>query len=549
MLQTRVGKRTAHAALSIAIQMVKEGLISEKEAIMRVQPDQLDQLLHPQFKKDAAYKTIAKGLNASPGAAVGKAVFSAKDAVAAKENGEKSILVRWETNPDDLAGMIAAEGILTSHGGKTSHAAVIARGMGAPCVCGVDTLQINAEKKQAKVVNTDIVIKEGDIISLDGSTGDVVLGEVELSEAEFTEDLDVMLKWADKIARMEVHANADNPHDAELSRKFGATGIGLCRTEHMFLGDRKEIIQNYILSENVDTSAKCLKQLRDAQSGDFYEMFKAMDSLPVVVRLLDPPLHEFLENGRELEVKIAKLEARGEAKERIAEMKAFLDRVDSFAEANPMLGMRGCRLGIIYPDLPIMQARAICTATAKLIKEGYNPKPHIMVPLVSTTEELDTVRKYCESTIAQVEKDYDIRLDIPIGSMIELPRAAVTADDIAKYADFFSFGTNDLTQTTFGFSRDDVEAEFVPQYIQEKLLPVNPFATVDKGVAKLVKMGVKLGHEGNPKIECGVCGEHGGDPESVKIFNKIGLDYVSCSPFRVPIARLAAAQAVIEQTE
>ncbi len=547
MLQTRVGKRTALAALHIAIQMVEEGLITKEEAISRVQPDQLDQLLHPQFAKDAKYEVIAKGLNASPGAAVGKAVFSAEDAVKAKENGEKTVLVRWETTPDDLSGMIAAEGILTSHGGKTSHAAVIARGMGAPCVCGVDSLLIDANKKQAAVAGTSIVIKEGDVISIDGMTGDVVYGAVELAEAELTGDLDIMLKWADEVARMSVRANADNPHDAKLARDFGATGIGLCRTEHMFLGDRKQIIQTFILSEDKEEMQKSLKQLRDAQSGDFYEMFKAMDGLPVIVRLLDPPLHEFLENGRELEVKIARMEVNGEIKDRIDSMKKFLDKIDSFEEANPMLGMRGCRLGIMYPELPHMQTRAICTATAKLIKEGYNPKPEIMVPLVSTTQELDTMRRVCEKTIKEVEKDYDVKLDIPIGTMIELPRAAVTADDIAKFADFFSFGTNDLTQTTFGFSRDDVEAEFVPKYIQDKLLPSNPFATVDKGVAKLVNMGVELGHKGNPKLECGVCGEHGGDPESVKKFNKIGLDYVSCSPFRVPIARLAAAQAVNEQ--
>ena len=549
MLQTRVGKRTAHAALSIAIQMVEEGLITKEEAIMRVEPDQLDQLLHPQFKKGAKYDVLAKGLNASPGAAVGKAVFSAEDAVKAKEKGEKTVLVRWETTPDDLAGMIAAEGILTSHGGKTSHAAVIARGMGAPCVCGVEALQIDAAKKQAKVAGTKTTIKEGDIISIDGMTGDVVYGAVELQEAELTGDLDVMLKWADELARMEVHANADNPNDAQLARDFGATGIGLCRTEHMFLGERKQIIQDFILSEDDDTMRDCLKKLRDAQSGDFYGMFKAMDGYPVIVRLLDPPLHEFLESGREVEVELAKLEAKGAAKGRIDKLKAFLDKVDSFAEANPMLGMRGCRLGIMYPELTHMQVRAICTATAKLKKEGLNPRPQIMVPLVSVNSELAHVRDICESTIEEVEKDYDCELDIPIGTMIELPRAAVTADEIAQYADFFSFGTNDLTQTTFGFSRDDVESEFVPKYLKEKLLTANPFATVDKGVAKLVSMATELGHKGNPSIECGVCGEHGGDPDSVKVFNKIGLDYVSCSPFRVPIARLAAAQAVIEQRD
>lgn len=546
MLQTRVGKRTATAALKIAIDMVGEGLIDKNQAILRIEPDQLDQLLHPQFAVDAKYDVIAKGLNASPGAAVGKAVFSADEAVKLKEEGVKTVLVRWETTPDDLAGMIAAEGILTSHGGKTSHAAVIARGMGAPCVCGVDALNIDAAKKCAEVAGTDIVIKEGDVISIDGMTGEVVYGAVELSEAELTTDLDTMLTWADEVSRMGVRANADNPHDAKVAREFGATGIGLCRTEHMFLGERKQLIQNYILTDDESERNSNLEKLEEAQSGDFYEIFKEMDKLPVIVRLLDPPLHEFLESGRELEVKLARLEERGDNKEGIDKLKKFLDKVDSYAEANPMLGMRGCRLGIMFPELTKMQAYAIGSATAKLIKEGYNPKPEIMVPLISVVDELKYVRGIVEETLKKVESEYDVKLDIPIGTMIELPRAAVTADEVASCADFFSFGTNDLTQTTFGFSRDDVEAEFVPKYLSEKLLPSNPFATVDKGVAKLVNMGVELGHKGNPSIVCGVCGEHGGDPDSVKIFDKIGLDYVSCSPFRVPLARLSAAQASLE---
>jgi pyruvate,orthophosphate dikinase len=547
MLQTRVGKRTAAAALHIAIEMEREGLIDKKTAVTRVEPEQLDQLLHPQFDKNAKYDVIAKGLNASPGAAVGEAVFSAVDAVAAAEAGRKCVLVRWETTPDDLAGMIAAEGILTSHGGTTSHAAVIARGMGAPCVCGVEALRIDAEKKEAAVAGTDIVIKEGDKISIDGTTGILVLGEVELVKPELTGDLDTILEWADEFRKLGVRANADNPEDAQLSREFGAQGIGLCRTEHMFLGERKQIIQSFILNDDELNREKAVSELYAAQVGDFYEIFKAMDGLPVIVRLLDPPLHEFLDSPRSLEVEIARLEEQGADAAVLAEKRAMLSKVDAFAEQNPMLGLRGCRLGIVYPILPEMQVRAIATACARLKKEGLDPKPEVMIPLVSTVNELARMRSQAEGVIAEVAQAEGTELEIPIGTMIELPRAALTADEIATQADFFSFGTNDLTQTTFGFSRDDVEGEFVPLYLQEHLLPYNPFATVDEGgVAKLVKMGVELGHEGNPDIVCGVCGEHGGDPDSIHTFARTGVNYVSCSPYRVPVARLAAAQAAIE---
>ena len=545
MLQTRVGKRTAAAALHIAIEMEKEGLITKEEAVRRVEPDQLDQLLHPQFDKDASYDVVARGLNASPGAAVGEAVFSAVDAVAAAEAGRKCVLVRWETNPDDLAGMIVAEGILTSHGGKTSHAAVIARGMGAPCVCGVEALKIDADRKEASIAGTDLVIREGDMISIDGTSGIVVLGAVDLVMPELTGDLDTILEWADEFRTLGVRANADNPEDAELSRSFGAQGIGLCRTEHMFLGDRKQIIQSFILNEDELIREKAVADLFEAQSGDFYGMFKAMDGMPVIVRLLDPPLHEFLESPRALDVEIARMEATGADPRAVNQKRDLMEKIDSFAEQNPMLGLRGCRLGIVYPILPVMQIRAIATATARLKKEGLDPKPEIMIPLVSVVAELEKLRGVAEKTIAEVAEAEGVELEIPIGTMIELPRAAVTADEIAARADFFSFGTNDLTQTTFGFSRDDVEAEFVPQYLTEHLLPHNPFATIDAGVAKLVKMGVQLGHEGNPDLVCGVCGEHGGDPDSIHTFNEIGLDYVSCSPYRVPVARLAAAQAAL----
>ncbi|MDR3308068.1 MAG: pyruvate, phosphate dikinase, partial [Coriobacteriales bacterium] len=535
MLQTRVGKRTAAAALRIAISMVEEGLITKEEAVLRIDPAQLDQLLHPQFDKGAAYDVVAKGLNASPGAAVGEAVFSAADAVAVAEQGRKCVLVRWETNPDDLAGMVAAEGILTSHGGKTSHAAVIARGMGTPCVCGAEALRIDAEKKQAAIAGTAIVIKEGDLISIDGTTGIVVLGAVGLVLPELSGDLDTILEWADGFRTMGVRANADNPEDAQLSRDFGAAGIGLCRTEHMFLGDRKAIIQSFILTDDTAVREKALDDLMAVQTEDFYGMLKAMDGLPVVVRLLDPPLHEFLDDPRSLEVEITKLELTTDDMDLVLTKRKLLARIDSMVEMNPMLGLRGVRLAILNPELAAMQVRAIATATARLLKEGQHPHPEIMIPLVSVTPELQALRSETEVVLDEVSKHYGVTLDIPIGTMIELPRAAVTADDIAKYADFFSFGTNDLTQTAFGFSRDDVESKFIPRYLERRLIPFNPFETVDPGVAKLVDIACKLGREGNKDITLGVCGEHGGDPDSVKTFHTIGLDYVSCSPYRVPL--------------
>ncbi|MEG0015828.1 MAG: pyruvate, phosphate dikinase [Gordonibacter sp.] len=548
MLQTRVGKRTAASALHIAIEMEKEGLITKKEAVMRVDPEQLDQLLHPQFDKHANYDVVAKGLNASPGAAVGEAMFSAADAVATTEAGRKCVLVRWETNPDDLAGMIAAEGILTSHGGKTSHAAVIARGMGTPCVCGAEMLKIDAEKKEAAIAGTDIVIREGDMISIDGTSGCVVLGAVELVLPELTGDLDTILEWADEFRTMGVRANADNPEDAELSRGFGAEGIGLCRTEHMFLGDRKQIIQSFILNEEPSIRQKALDELLEAQTGDFYGMFKAMDGLPVIVRLLDPPLHEFLDSPRELDVEITRMVCESAPAADIAEKRALLSQVDAMAEVNPMLGLRGCRLAILYPELPAMQVRAIAMAAARLQKEGLHPEPEIMIPLVSVLPELETLRGEAEEVLVQVASEEGVELNIPIGTMIELPRAAVTADEIATKADFFSFGTNDLTQTAFGFSRDDVESKFVPRYLERRILPFNPFETVDPGVAMLVDIACQKGRATNPDITLGVCGEHGGDPDSVKTFHKIGLTYVSCSPYRVPLARLAAGQAALAET-
>ncbi len=546
MLQTRIGKRTARAALKIAVDMVNEGLITREEAVMRVDPEQLDQLLHPQFDASVDYKVFVKGLNASPGAAVGEVVFTADEAEAAAGDGRKVILVRWETTPDDLHGMVAAQGILTSHGGKTSHAAVVARGMGKPCVCGAEGLRIDAVNKIARV--GDVELKEGDIISIDGTKGIVVLGPVPLVAPEVSGDFETVLEWADGFRTMGVRANADTPDDAKLGRSFGAAGIGLCRTEHMFLGDRKQIVQDMILAEDQATKDQALAQLLEVQTLDYLGIFEAMDGLPVTVRLLDPPLHEFLDSPRELEIEITKLEMSGGDKSEIAAKRKLLHQIDAMVEMNPMLGLRGCRLGIVNPEIYAMQVQAIASATCTLVKQGKKPMPEIMIPLVSVVTELETLRAESEKVIAEVCAEQGLDLDIKIGTMIELPRAAVTADEIGKVADFFSFGTNDLTQTTFGFSRDDIESKFLPRYLERKILTRNPFETVDSAVAKLVEMGVEKGREANPGLKCGVCGEHGGDPESVHIFFRIGLDYVSCSPYRVPLARLAAAQAKLAES-
>jgi len=547
MLQTRIGKRTARAALKIAVDMVAEGMIAREEAVLRVDPHQLDQLLHPQFDRNADHDVLAKGLNASPGAAVGEVVFSADDAEKAAAEGRKVILVRWETTPDDLHGMVAAQGILTSHGGKTSHAAVVARGMGKPCVCGVERLKIDAKGKTAHVNGTDVVLREGDIISIDGTSGIVVLGAVSLVKPEVSGDFDTILSWADEFRTMGVRANADTPDDAALGRTFGAEGIGLCRTEHMFLGDRKDIVQSMILAEDESPErAAALDKLLAVQTEDYLGIFAAMDGLPVTVRLLDPPLHEFLDAPRELEIEIVRAECAGATAAELAPKRKLLAQIDAMAEMNPMLGLRGCRLGIMFPEIYAMQVKAIATATAELKKQGKDPRPEIMIPLVSVRAELSTLRGETEAAIASVVAETGVSLTIPIGTMIELPRAAITADEIAEVADFFSFGTNDLTQTTFGFSRDDIESKFLPRYLDRKVLARNPFETVDSGVATLVKMGCERGRMTNSKIKLGVCGEHGGDPDSVKIFHGIGLTYVSCSPYRVPLARLAAAQAALQ---
>ncbi len=546
MLQTRVGKRTAAAALKIAVDLEREGVITREEALLRINPAQLDQLMHPQIAKDAARDVIAHGLNASPGAAVGGIVFSAADAVAEANAGRDCVLVRWETTPDDLAGMTAAKGILTSHGGKTSHAAVIARGMGKPCVCGVDALRIDAARKEVAVAGTDLVLHEGDVISIDGGTGEVMLGAVALERPGTTGDLATVLGWADDVRRLGVRANADNPADARLSLELGAEGIGLTRTEHMFLGQRKSIIQRFILADTDEERAAAAEELSRAQEGDFYEILSAMDGLPVTIRLLDPPLHEFLDNPRELAVSLARMECEGAPADELARTRALLARIDALSEANPMLGLRGCRLGFAFPELPVLQTHAIARATVRLKREGRNPRPHIMVPLVCLNAEIREMRAIVERAIIDVEVETGVRLgEIPVGTMIELPRAAVMADRIARHADFFSFGTNDLTQTALGFSRDDVEGKVLPAYLEGNIIPRNPFETVDEGVAKLVGMGCELGRAARPGISLGVCGEHGGDPDSIRTFYDLGLDYVSCSPYRVPVARLAAAQATL----
>ncbi len=556
MLQTRVGKRTAQAALKIAMDMCEEGLISKHEAIMRVDPTQIDQLLHPQINPDAQIDVLCRGLNASPGAAVGEVVFSSDDAVAKAAEGIPCILVRWETNPDDLKGMIAAQGILTSHGGKTSHAAVIARGMGKPCVCGCEALKIDAASKTVKVKGTCVEIHEGDIVSIDGTDGIVVLGQVDLIQPKVCGDLETFLSWADDVRHDEklghtigVRVNADNPQDAQLALEFGAEAIGLCRTEHMFLGKRKQIIQNFILGESDDVKEQALSDLLKVQIDDFYQMFKIMDGKDVIVRLLDPPLHEFVDDPRELAVEIARLETEGAEEEIIKKKTARLHVIDALSEVNPMLGLRGCRLAIVHPELLDMQVYALAGAMARLIKDGFDPHPEIMIPLVSIDQELKLLRERCEKIIAQVEAEFGVALSIPIGTMIELPRACVCSADIAQHADFFSFGTNDLTQTTFGFSRDDVESAFVPTYLRQGFLQKNPFETLDKGVNELIKLAISGGRSTKPGLTVGVCGETGGDPASINTFYADQVSYVSCSPYRVPIARLSAAQAKLRSLD
>jgi len=537
MLQTRVGKRTAAAALRMAVEMVDEGLIDERDAVLRVQPAQLDQLLHPQFDPKAEFHVLAKGLNASPGAAVGKVYFTADEAEAHHEAGEHVILVRPETSPDDLHGMIAAEGILTSRGGLVSHAAVVARGMGKPAICGAEAVVIDMVHKEFTAGG--VTVREGEVISISGTSGEIVVGEVPVITPEPTGHFGTILGWADRHRRLRVRTNADLPEDAKRAREFGAEGIGLCRTEHMFLGDRLPIVQRMILADNDADEDAALEQLRAQQESDFEGILEAMDGLPVTVRLLDPPLHEFLPDHEELIVK--------QAKEGLSEAETKLLKASEFwREANPMLGTRGCRLGILKPGLYRMQVRALMQAAVTRRQRGGDPVVEIMIPLIVSEPELALLEQWVREEADAVLAAAKVDLHYTVGTMIETPRAALVADRIANVAEFFSFGTNDLTQMTFGFSRDDVEGRFMAQYLELKLLTANPFDKLDvDGVGQLVRMGCERGRATRADIKLGICGEHGGDPDSVAFCHEVGLDYVSCSPFRVPIARLAAAHAAL----
>ncbi len=539
-LQTRNGKRTGKAMVKIAMDFLAEGLITEEEAIMRIEPNKLDELLHPVFNKEALKKAVAitKGLPASPGAATGKVVFFADDAATYSHNGDPVILVRLETSPEDLQGMTVSEGIVTARGGMTSHAAVVARGMGKCCITGCSEMVVNYEKRTFKV--GDRTFHEGDFISINGFTGEVFEGKIETEAARLDEDLSKLLKLADSKARLKVRANADTPHDATTARDLGAVGIGLCRTEHMFFEEAKiKAMREMILAKDQEGRIKALAKILPFQKKDFYEIFKAMDGLPVTVRLLDPPLHEFVPH----DIKSQKIMADDMG----IDVEEVIERVGKLSEQNPMLGHRGCRLGNTFPEITHMQTVAIMSACCQLTKEGYTTLPEIMVPLVGILYEFKEQEAVIRAAAEEVFKEYGVRIDYKVGTMIEIPRAALTANRIASSAEFFSFGTNDLTQMTFGYSRDDI-ASFLPTYLEKKILKVDPFQVLDqKGVGQLIKIATERGREIRPELKIGICGEHGGDPSSVKFCHRVGLNYVSCSPFRVPIARMAAAQAALEE--
>ena len=557
MLQTRVGKRTPEAAFRISMHMADEGLIDADDTVRRVTGAQLASLMFPRFDPDAERNLIATGMNASPGAAVGKVVFDSDTAIAWTERGEDVILVRKETNPDDLRGMVVARGILTSRGGKTSHAAVVARGMGRTCVCGAESLDVDARAKEVRVRDGE-TLSEGDVISIDGTTGQVFAGEVPVSdsvvvrhfEGEDLGDDDLVkavarvMKHADESRRLGVRANADTPEDAARARRFGAEGIGLCRTEHMFLGDRRGLVESLIVAQEEVEQEKALAALLPLQREDFTDILEAMDGLPVTIRLIDPPLHEFLPDHTDLSVKVALAEERGEVDEHD---RRLLVAVKQLHEQNPMLGLRGVRLGILIPGLFTMQARAILEAAADRTAAGGDPRPEIMIPLVASVRELDVVKRRILDIAEEVQAERGVEVAFKVGTMIELPRAAVLADRIALSAEFFSFGTNDLTQMTWGFSRDDVESSFFSTYLDNGIFDVSPFESLDTlGVGALVRMGTERGRSTRPDLHVGVCGEHGGDPASIHFFDEVGLDYVSCSPFRVPVARLEAGRARLD---
>ena len=548
MLQTRSGKRTAPAALKIAVDQVAEKLISKEEALQRVDPPQLDQLLHPRLDPKGEVQVLATGLGASPGAAVGKTVFTADEAEERGSKGEDVILVRWETNPDDIHGLIKSQGVITSHGGMTSHAAVVARGMGKPCIAGAQALKIDTEARHFSV--GDVTVKEGDWISMDGASGRVILGKAPLIAAAIDENVNTVLQWADSVRRLKVRTNADTPEDAQKAREFGAEGIGLCRTEHMFMQEeRLPHVRNMIMSEDSDERKRHLAKLLPFQREDFDGIFRAMTGLPVTIRLLDPPLHEFLPDYTEVVVELERMRLSEAPKTAIEAQEKLAATVKGLAEANPILGTRGCRLGIQWPEIYEMQVRAIIEAAVDVHKDtGEAPQVEIMIPLVGFQEELKLMRALTVGTADTVLKERKAKLDYTVGTMIEVPRAALTANEIAAYADFFSFGTNDLTQTTLGFSRDDAEGKFLTHYLTTDLLKSNPFEKLDQdGVGQLVAMGVQKGRSVKPELKTGICGEHGGEPSSVKFCHRTGLTYVSCSPYRVPLARLAAAQAVLEE--
>ena len=539
-LQTRNGKRTGTAMVKIAMDLLHEGEIDEKTALKRCEPNKLDELLHPVFDKLAlgTAKVLTRGLPASPGAASGQIVFFADDAVKWHEAGHQVVMVRMETSPEDLAGMSAAEGILTARGGMTSHAAVVARGMGKCCVSGAGAINVNYKERTVEIDGT--VLHEGDYISINGSTGEIYQGEVETRPAEVTGDFAELMKLCDKYTKLVVRTNADTPHDAEVARNFGAVGIGLCRTEHMFFENEKiKAMREMILADTQDGRENALEKLLPYQKQDFYGILKAMDGYPVNIRLLDPPLHEFVPHD------LAGQEVM--AKDMGVSVQQIQKRVNSLSEANPMLGHRGCRLGNTYPEITAMQTKAILGAAIQLKKEGYDPRPEIMVPLIGIVKEFDVQEKVIRDTAKQLFEEEGIEIPFHVGTMIEIPRAALTADLIAERAEYFSFGTNDLTQMTYGYSRDDI-AGFLPVYLEQKILKVDPFQVLDQdGVGQLIKMAVEKGRSTRKNLTCGICGEHGGEPTSVKFCHKVGLDYVSCSPFRVPIARLAAAQAAVEE--
>ena len=555
MLQTRVGKRTPEAAFRIAAQMANEGLIDRDEALRRVTGAQLALLMFPRFDEKAERTLLTSGMGASPGAAVGKAVFDSDAAVEWADRGEAVILVRKETNPDDLRGMVAARGILTSRGGKTSHAAVVARGMGRTCVCGAEALLVDVDKREFRTRDGQVV-KEGDTLSIDGTTGEVFLGEMPVVDSdvvrlfegkavdgELATAVEMLMGHADSLSRLSVRSNADTPEDASRARRFGAQGIGLCRTEHMFLGARRALVENLIVADDEAGQEAALSELLPLQREDFKGILEAMDGLPVTIRLIDPPLHEFLPDFTELSVQVALEDERDKSDTRTHKLLAAVTRLH---EQNPMLGLRGVRLGIVIPGLFTMQVRAVLEAAAERVVDGGDPYPEIMVPLVATLRELDIVRGYIDAVAAQVQEERGTSISYKVGTMIELPRAALTADRIAESAEFFSFGTNDLTQMTWGFSRDDVEASFFGTYLDHGVFPVSPFESLDtEGVGSLVRKAVQLGRETRPDLHLGVCGEHGGDPASIHFFNEVGLDYVSCSPFRVPVARLEAGRALL----